>query len=47
MRDNWLFTRVFKPADDIGDHCYAAWNNFVTQLSRIMFIRMRDWAPRF
>ena len=47
MRDNWLSNRIFRSAEDIVDHCCAAWNNFVAQPSHIMSIGMRHWAHGF
>ena len=47
MRENWLSNRVFDSAEDIVDHCCAAWNKLVDQPWRIMSIGSRDWAHRF
>ena len=47
LRDNWLSNRVFTSADDIVDHCCAAWNRLVDQPWRIMSIGLRDWAHGF
>jgi transposase len=47
MRDNWLFNRIFLNADDLLDHCCAAWNKLRTQPWRILSIGMREWAHKF
>ncbi len=47
LHDNCLSNRVFKNYDDIFDHCSAAWNKIVDQLSHIMSIGRRDWAYEF
>lgn len=44
IRDNWLSNRIFKPYDDIVDHCCFAWDNLVNQPWRIMSIGIRQWA---
>ncbi len=38
IRENWLSNRVFKPFDDIVDHCCAAWNKLVDQPWKFMSI---------
>ncbi|HMO69575.1 MAG TPA: transposase, partial [Novosphingobium sp.] len=44
MRDNWLWTRILNPYDDIVDHCCFAGNRLVDQPWRIMSIGLRQWA---
>jgi len=46
MRANWLSNHVFKPYDDIVDHCCYAWNRLIDQPWKIMSIAHRDWAAR-
>src|SRR5262249_21499840 len=44
MRQNWLSNRIFKPFDDIVDHCCYAWNTLIDQPWKIMSIARRDWT---
>jgi hypothetical protein len=41
MRDNWLSNRIFKPYDDLVDHCCEAWNKLIDQPWRIISINSR------
>jgi transposase len=47
MRGNWLSNRVFHDANDLTDHCCAAWNTLEAQPWLIMSIGLREWAHRF
>ena len=47
MRDNWLSNRIFQAHDDIAKHCCNARNRLADQPSRIMSIRLRNWARGF
>jgi len=46
LRDNWLSNRVFKPHNDIVDHCCDAWKKLIDQPWKIMLIGRREWAHR-
>ena len=46
MRDNWLSNRIFKPYQDILDHCCYAWNKLTDQPWLIMSIGTRQWVNR-
>ncbi len=43
-RENRLSNRVFKPYEDIVEHCRYAWNQLTDPSWIIMSIRFRDWA---
>ena len=44
IRDNSLSNRVFRPYEDILDHCCSAWNKLIEQPWRIKSIGLRDWV---
>jgi len=44
--DTWLSTLVFKPCDDIADHCCQAWNTLRHQPGRVISIGGREGAHR-
>ncbi len=46
IRDTWLSTLVFKPCDDITDHCCQAWNTLMHQPGRVISIGGREGDHR-
>jgi hypothetical protein len=44
IRDYSLPNRIFKPYEDILDHCCSAWNKLIDQPWRIKSIGLRDWV---
>ena len=44
LRQNCLANRKFKDYDDIVDSCSAAWNEFRSNIKRVIYISSRDWC---
>ncbi len=44
LRQNEIANRSFKDYEDIVDKCTTAWNNFRSDVDRVMSLCTRDWA---